>query len=312
MTVNDLRLLYLSPSASSPLAPEDFYVLLAHASGKSREFLLAHPEHGLDAETEARARAYFARRLSHEPVAYIVGEKEFFGLPFRVTRDTLIPRSETEMLVERAIEDLRLKIEESDSKPEKNILIADIGTGSGAIIVSVAMRLRTNNPQSPICNLQFDLHAIDTSSAALTIAKENAERNDVANTITFHEGSLIEPIKKYFSGADEIMLVANLPYLSKAIYASADDDVTKYEPQSALYSGIDGLDHYRALFASIAEIIPTLPSYHLSVLCEISPEQDELITKLFAETFPGRSSLVLPDLSGRSRVFSFRLDKHLS
>jgi methylase of polypeptide subunit release factors len=72
------------------LAPEDFYVLLAHASGKSREYLLAHPEYGIDTETETRARDFFTRRLAHEPVAYIVGEKEFFRLPFRITSDTLI------------------------------------------------------------------------------------------------------------------------------------------------------------------------------------------------------------------------------
>jgi release factor glutamine methyltransferase len=305
MTVQDIKHEYLPP-----LAPEDFFVLLAHASGKSREFLLAHPEYRLDAETEARVRAFFARRLTHEPVAYITGEKEFFGLPFRVTRDTLIPRPETELLVERAIDEVRLMIEESDSNHEKNILIADIGTGSGAIIISLAVELRKLFQKGPTLATYHLLHATDVSSAALAIAKENAKRSGVANMIAFHEGSLIEPIKKYFSEADEIMLVANLPYLSEAIYASADDDVTKYEPKSALLSGNDGLDHYRELFASINEDIRSLPSYRLSVLCEISPEQDTLITSLFNDMFPNGASHILPDLSGRSRVFTFNLEKN--
>ncbi len=305
MTIETLKKEFL-PS----LAPEDFYVLLAHATGKSREFLLAHPEYGPDAETEARAREYFARRLDREPVAYIVGEKEFFGLPFRVTRDTLIPRPETELLVERAIEDLRLQIADCKSTRTKRILIADIGTGSGAIIISIATQLRAKNPQSAIRNPQFNFHAIDTSSAALAIAKENAERNNVADMITFHEGNLIDPIVNYFPEADEIILIANLPYLSENIYASADDDVTKYEPKRALLSGSDGLDHYRELFASIRETILRLPSYRLSVLCEISPEQDKLITSLFDDMFPDGTSRILPDLSDRGRVFSFRLEKN--
>ena len=83
MTIGEFQKTFLSPSSRTHLAPEDFYVLLAHASGKPKEFLLAHPEYALDTETETRARECFARRLAHEPVAYITGRKEFFGLPFR-------------------------------------------------------------------------------------------------------------------------------------------------------------------------------------------------------------------------------------
>ena len=309
MTVNDLRVRHLSPSTGNHIAPEDFFVLLAHATGKSREFLLAHPEAEIGAETEARAREYFARRLAHEPVAYIVGEKEFFGLPFRVTRDTLIPRPETEQLVERAIADLRLQIADCESTHEKKTLVADIGTGSGAIIISVAATLKRLHTPYSILHTSIALHATDISRAALDIARENAERNGVADMITFHEDSLIDPIVQYFNDADEIILIANLPYLSEAIYASADDDVRKFEPESALISGKDGLDHYRELFASIKTHVLTLPTYHLSVLCEISPEQDTTITALFEKTFPTGTSRILPDLSGRSRVFAFRSDK---
>lgn len=303
MALQDLRKGYLPP-----LAPEDFYALLSYATGKPKEFLLAHPEYEPDAKAEARAREFFSRRMKHEPVAYIVGEKEFFGLPFRVTPDTLIPRPETETLVEQVIEQLTVN-EKQEGGAQKQILIADIGTGSGAIIISVAHELRRLHPPFSILHSPFAFHAIDISQAALTIAKENAERNDVADMISFHHGNLIEPIAGYFSEADEIMLIANLPYLSEKIYSSADDDVKRYEPESALLSGNDGLEHYRALFASIAKETAALASYRLSVSCEISPEQDTLMTGLFEDVFPQEKSHILPDLSGRSRIFSFRLDK---
>lgn len=290
------------------LAPEDFYVLLAHASGKPKEFLLAHPEYRIDTETEARVRDFFTRRLAREPVAYITGEKDFFGLPFRVTRDTLIPRPETEMLVERALDEIESRITNVESR-EKKILIVDIGTGSGAIAISIAHRLKANNSQFAIRNSQFALHATDISKAALSIAEWNAEQNGVADMISFHEGSLIGPIENFFHEADEIILVANLPYLSEIIYTSTDDDVKRYEPEQALLSGVDGLDHYRKLFSSIKETLSSLPTYHLCVFCEISPEQDTLITALFENMFPNRTSRIFPDLSGRSRIFSFRLSK---
>jgi release factor glutamine methyltransferase len=289
------------------LAPEDFYVLLAHASGKSREYLLAHPEHELDVETEVCVRDFFARRLKREPVAYITGEKEFFRLPFHVTPDTLIPRPETELLVEQAIGNLGSQIADCRSETPKKILIADIGTGSGAIIISLATELR--NLQSAICNLQFSFHATDISKTALSIAEWNAKQNGVADMISFHEGNLIEPIEKFFHEADEVILITNLPYLSEIIYTSADDDVKQYEPKSALLSGGDGLDHYHELFSSIKETLSSLPIYHLRAYCEISPEQDTIITQLFDDIFPEGRSEILPDLSGRSRILSFRLNK---
>jgi len=290
------------------LAPEDFYVLLAHASGKSREYLLAHPEHELDEETGTRVRDFFTRRLAREPVAYITGGKEFFGLPFRVTPDTLIPRPETESLVERVIGDLRLQIADCKSEATKKILIADIGTGSGAIIIALAHTFK-KDAGCMMQDTRYEFHAVDISNDALIVARENAGQNGVADIISFHEGSLINPITEYFSNAEKIILIATLPYLSETLYSSADDDVKRYEPRQALLSGKDGLDHYRALFESIKKHILTLPTYHFSVLCEISPEQDAIITQLFDNTFPEGHSEILPDLSGRSRVFSFRLYK---
>jgi release factor glutamine methyltransferase len=305
MTIGQIREDFLSPSSKTRLTPEDFFILLAHASGKSREYLLAHPEYELGTEAGMRARKYFARRITREPVAYITGEKEFFGLPFHVTRDTLIPRPETEMLVERAIEDLRFQIADCESMGEKKILIADIGTGSGAIIVSLAHTLKKDAG----CMMQdtgYKFHATDISNDALIVAKENADRNGVADMISFHEGNLIEPIKQFFHEVDEIILVANLPYLSESIYASASDDVKRHEPKGALLSGSDGLDHYRTLFGMMAP--HALPGKNISILCEISPEQELLAEELTRTYFPHGKIDTFPDLSGRARVLEISLE----
>jgi release factor glutamine methyltransferase len=299
MTVEELRRKFLSSSSETRIAPEDFYVLLSHVTGKSREFLLAHPEYELDAEAETQTRAYFTRRIAHEPISYIIGKKEFYGRDFLVTPDTLIPRPETELLVELALG----KIESRKGK----ILIADIGTGSGAIIIALASELKKRNTKYGIRNTKYDFHATDISSAALNIAKKNAEHHSIANEISFHEGNLILPIEKYFDDVDEIVLLANLPYLSELLYKSTRLDVHDYEPQSALESGYDGLDHYRALF----QIMHTqgLSEKKCSVFCEISPEQSTAIRKIFQLIFPGAKSDTYQDLSSHDRVAFFRMNE---
>ncbi|MBP9751952.1 MAG: peptide chain release factor N(5)-glutamine methyltransferase [Candidatus Moranbacteria bacterium] len=305
MTIGQIQEDFLSPSSKTRLTPEDFFMLLAHASGKSREYLLAHPEYELGAEAGMRARKYFARRITREPVAYITGGKEFFGLPFRVTHDTLIPRPETELLVERVIADCRLQIADCESETPKNILIADIGTGSGSIIIALAHTLGKDTG-CMMHDIRYEFHAVDISKAALDIAEGNADRNGVADMITFHEGNHIEPIKKIFHEADEIILTANLPYLSESIYASASDDVKRHEPKDALLSGKDGLDHYRTLFGMMAP--HALPGKNVSIFCEISPEQELLAEELARTYFPHGKIDTFPDLSGRTRVLEISLE----
>lgn len=298
-TIGQLRKKY-----ASLIAPGDFFILLARATGRSKEFLLARPEHPLSADEYRKATDFLDRRKRKEPVAYILGEKEFFGLSFLVTRDTLIPRPETELLVEQAIGQLTVN-KKKEPVQSKKILIADIGTGSGAIIVSLATELK--NPQSAIRNPQFSFHATDISDTALMIAKENAERNGVGDRISFHHGNLLAPLLPLIDAADEIVVIANLPYLSEEIYRSAEDDVRRYEPRHALQSGNDGLDHYREFFSQIGGIMSARPDRRISGILEISPEQKEPVTGIFDGLFPGNRSRTTPDLSGRSRVFSFSL-----
>lgn len=295
MDAGSLQKLFSMPSSGQRLAPEDFFVLLAHATGKSKTFLLAHPEYALDAETEAKARDYFTRRAQHEPVAYITGHKEFYGRDFLVTPDTLIPRPETELLVELILN----KLVTSNQKPVigGKITIIDIGTGSGNIIISLAKELEN---QLPITDYQ--LHAIDISADALKTAQENAKRHDVADVISFREGSLLEPIFPELKAADGIIIAANLPYLSEEIYQSSADDVKAFEPESALVSDQAGLDHYYRLLDQAAMLgKPTL------LFLEISPEQSPVIKRYLAERFPQTEASIRQDLSGRDRIVEIHI-----
>ncbi len=171
--------------------------------------------------------------MSGEPIQYITGEAEFYGLPFRVTPEVLIPRPETEHLVEKVIE-------LAANYPEPRIV--DIGTGSGIIAVTVAHHL----PHALIA-------ATDLSSSALAIARENAKRNGVAGRIRFLEGDLLAPVSE---GQFEIV-VSNPPYVPEADRGSLAVEVRDYEPALALFAGEDGLEVFRRLIpAAFAALTP--------------------------------------------------------
>lgn len=295
-TVEQIRISY-----EGKIAIEDFFLLLSHATLKSKEFLLAHPEYEIPENHSREARSIFERRKKHEPVAYITGEKEFFALPFTVTTTTLIPRPETELLVEEIIRHANSSAHPSRTESGGSSVIIDAGTGSGAIIVSLAHALRHLS--------LYEFHATDISPEAIGIAKRNAERNSVAALIRFHEGNLLDPVFDIISRADSVMLAANLPYLSESLYSASSADVRLYEPKDALISGVDGLDHYRLLLRQIEEIHRSFPKKSLYCIFEISPEQRTSLEILFRESFPHAISATLPDLSGRDRIFSFSIGK---
>jgi len=186
-----------------------------------RAYLLTHPEAELTAEQAALYEDWLARRALHEPVQYIVGEQEFFGLKFRVTPDVLIPRPETEHLVEAA-----LARTDRESAPR----IADIGTGSGAIAVALAHAL----PQARIT-------ALDISTAALAVAQENAESHGVSDRIRFVESDLLAAV----AGEQFDVVVSNPPYVAEG--ETLEPQVRDYEPASALFAGAEGLDVYKRL-----------------------------------------------------------------
>lgn len=213
-------------AAADPLTPgttarRDAELLLLHLLGRDRAWLLAHADDLLPDEYAAPYAQRLARRARQEPVQYIVGEQEFWGLKLRVTADVLIPRPETEHLVEAALARL------PKGQPAK---IADIGTGSGAI----ALALATERPEAQIT-------ALDQSPAALSVARENAQRHGVAGQIRFLTSDLLAAV----SGERFTMIASNPPYIPSGERLEAQ--VRDYEPHCALFAGEDGLAIYRRL-----------------------------------------------------------------
>ena len=201
--------------------------LLLHVLGKNSAWLMAHADdETLSDEDEARYTALIERRFRGEPMQYITGECEFYGLPFRVTRDVLIPRPETEHLVEKVLENAsRLQ------QPR----IVDVGTGSGAIAVALAHKL----PRATVT-------AIDLSLPALEVARFNAQRLGFADRIRLLHGDLLEPVaEEQFE-----IIVSNPPYVPNTDRALISVEVREHEPAVALFGGEDGLAIFRRLIPS--------------------------------------------------------------
>jgi release factor glutamine methyltransferase len=214
-------------------ARRDTETLLLHLVGKDRAWLIAHLDEDFAGCTAIRFASLLDRRRRGEPIQYIVGEAEFFGLPFKLTPDVLIPRPETEHLVEKALALAHLR-----AAPR----IVDVCTGSGAIAIALARAL-------PLA----EITATDLSDAALMIARENAKRNDVEARIRFVPGDLLAPL----AGEQFDIVVANPPYVPSTDRASMAVEVREFEPPLALFAGDDGLDIYRRLIpAAHAALVP--------------------------------------------------------
>ncbi len=273
----------------------DLELLIAHILKKPREFVLAHPEYEMSPLKIENLKLKIAQRMRGEPLAYILGYKEFFGLPFLVSPATLIPRPETELLVEMALDEVR-----SHQSSIKNII--DIGTGSGNIIISIAKAIE--NFKFQISNFKF--YGIDLSKDALTIARRNAKKNNVDKKIKFIHGNLLTPIvenRELEIENSKMIILANLPYLSREIYNATDKTVKKYEPKSALYSPQEGLRHYGELLKQIANLNPT----NCIALLEISPEQKVKILSLIKKHFPASEIECKKDLASKWRLVIIRL-----
>ncbi len=303
-------------------ARRDAETLLLHLLGTGKAWLLAHAEAPLPGEPARRYAELLERRLRGEPIQYITGEAEFYGLPFRVTPDVLIPRPETEHLVEKAIAMAR-----SFAAPR----IVDVGTGSGAIAVTLAHALTqtaarqgdskgdSRDPSkkgtgfSPyILQTEFEralapeesltgfssatpakITAIDLSAPALALAGENAARNGVAAQIRFLAGDLLAPV----AGEAFELVVSNPPYVPAADRATLAVEVREYEPALALFAGEDGLEVYRRLIPVSFDALA--PGGFLAL--EIGCGQQQAVAALLARS--GFEAVeFLPDLQGIPRV----------
>ena len=204
----------------------DAEVLLAHVLEKQRIYLYVHFGEPLQPGELAAYREMIKKRVMRVPVAQILGEKEFMGLTFKVTADTLVPRPDTEILVQAAVDRLRAMA------GEEPLRFADIGTGSGAICLSVLHYLAGTVADT-----------VDISPAARAVAEENAASLGLADRVTFHTGDLLQPL----SGMVFVAILSNPPYIPEADIAKLAPEVRLKEPHTALSGGQDGLDFYRRL-----------------------------------------------------------------
>jgi len=244
---------------------------------RNRAWLLAHWNSPAMPGIEWEHRALVQRRLAGEPIQYITGQAEFYGLPFSVNRDVLIPRPETEHAVEKALE-----LAARFRAPR----VLDVGTGSGAIAVALATRL----PEARIT-------ATDLSTAALAVARTNASRNGVAGRIRFLDGDLLVPV----AGEEFDIVISNPPYIAPTEQAALAVEVREFEPALALFAGEDGLGIYRRL---IPQAFAGLISGGFAVL-EIGYGQDGAVRALLAQAGFAEIGFTA-DLQGIARVAAAR------
>jgi len=297
---SELALVTVAPRHDIPRMEAE--VLLAYVLGTSRAVLIAHPERPLTPAQLDRYQALVRRRAVDYPLPYLTGRLEFYGLEFEVTPEVLIPRPETETLVELALA----------RRPRSAV---DVGTGSGCIAVSLAVHL----PEATI-------YATEISPVALAVARRNAERHGVAERVRLLAGDLLSPCPGPVD-----LIVSNPPYVSTGERASLPASVREYEPSLALNGGPDGLDVVRRLLAQAPAVLAgplpaegTCPEADReavaegacpepaegrpggALLVEIGAGQGEAAANLARTFFPQATVRVLPDLAGRDRVLEIQ------
>ncbi|MBI5491567.1 MAG: peptide chain release factor N(5)-glutamine methyltransferase [Deltaproteobacteria bacterium] len=259
--------------------------LLSHVLDCKRHELYLSPRRVLSGDEEARLRSYMEKRARREPAQYIVGEAEFRGLRFKVTRATLIPRPETELLVDEALDAAgRLKAE--------SLTAVDLCTGSGCIAVSLAKELARSI-----------VYATDISEAALDVARENARANGVADRVRFLQGDLFGPLSGLGVEGRAGLIISNPPYVSKKDMEDLAPEIKDYEPEAALYGGEDGLDFYRKIIAGSPAYLA--PGGYL--IMELGYGQAAEVKGLVSKTGAFTGPEIRKDYSGIDRVLKARL-----
>jgi len=263
----------------------DAQLLLCAVLDKERSYLYMYPDQELDGAQEARWQDLLAQRAQGKPIAYLVGQKAFYGLDFVVDERVLIPRPETELLVEAALAECQRRLD-SGHIP----VIADIGTGSGAIPISIAV----HEPRLPY------LYACDVSPDALTVAGLNCQRHQVAGHVRLLQGDLLEPLPEAVD-----LLLANLPYVGTNEQPTMTPDVLNYEPHLALFSGPNGLDLLSRLLNEASQSNKLRAGAVL--LLEIGYQQREPLTLLAQKIWHEARITCLRDYAGWDRILQIEL-----
>lgn len=251
----------------------DAEVLLSYVLGQERIYLYVHFDEPMQQNELCKFREYVKKRAQHMPIAYIIGTKEFMGLPFKVTPDTLIPRPDTEILVENVL---------ANTDKNEEVKIVDIGTGSGAIILSL------------LANLPKAIgKTVDIASKAIEVARENAAALKVDDRCEFFVGDLFTPLN-----SDEFdIIVSNPPYIPQKDIVSLETDVKMYEPIGALTDGGDGLDYYRRLLMEGRAYLKK----NGFIALEIGIYQSEAVKRI-AEDNGWKNIRIIKDYAGIDRV----------
>jgi release factor glutamine methyltransferase len=283
MTVEDAL-----QSARKQLAPVsdsaslDAQVLLSAALGVDRSFILAHPEHALSDEQAALFTAWVARCATGEPLPYVLGRRAFYDRDFYVAPGVLIPRPETELLLEQALAYVQ-------ARPRARVV--DVGTGSGALAVTLAARC----PQATV-------YATDISPQALAIATRNADQHRAQ--VTFYKGDLVQPLIDRGLQVDVVM--ANPPYIASGELDSLA--VSRHEPRLALDGGADGLDVIRRLLA----LLPRVCVPGALVLVEIGADQGAAALALAQAALTPSAAVILRDYAGLDRILRLQAGSSIS
>jgi release factor glutamine methyltransferase len=257
----------------------DAEVLLAHVLRSTRELLRAYPESPVGMGDRRRFRALVTRRARRTPVAYLIGSKEFYGHRLAVTPAVLIPRPESELLVERTLAFLK-------AHPYVRRVV-EVGTGSGAIAIALARALR-----------RIRVDAVELDRRALRVARRNLLEQGLATRVRLRQGDLLQGISR------AACIVANLPYLSLEQRRRLPRDV-RYEPARALNGGRDGLDLIRRLLEQAPRVLRP-PGY---LVLECDPAQAPRVRRLAQRAFPAASVVIQRDLAGRRRAVEVTLLK---
>lgn len=279
--MNDIR----TALRQTAIQSKEAELLLSHVLKKDHIFIKARPDFKLSRAQLLKFKSLEKRRTHNEPIAYILKSQPFYGQPFMVNRHTLIPRPETEYLVDIIKKDLT-------NKTSKKLII-DVGTGSGCLGITLKLQI----PNATVI-------ASDISRKALSVARKNS-RSLKAEAVLVQDDLLGDGLQSKIHQTlkkisfDRIVLVANLPYLPTSYKKNMAPDVADYEPSTALFAGSDGLILINKLLTQISK--SKLASLIKSAYLEIDPSQSKKLTKIIKKLFPSWQVRVLPDLAGRPR-----------
>lgn len=277
MTIKEALAFGRRQLAHSSTASLDARLLLEYVLQQNHVYLVAYMDQELKANQETQYLALLGRASRSEPIPYLTGIAPFYGRDYHVSPAVLIPRPETEHLVEAAL-DWAKKVP-PENEPTH---IVDVGTGSGCIAITLALHL-----------LEAQIEACDISPAALEVARQNALIHGVEGRIQFHQGSLLDPIT-----SEVHLVIANLPYVADHEWTEVSDGVKLYEPDIALRGGYDGLNLIRLLFDQAAKRLA--PSG--AIFLEIGWQQGAAVQSLAQSHFPSAKVNVQKDLAGLDRI----------